>query len=330
MNYAELIGVVIYPLVLALQLPHSLSALVKEKQDGLFRLQLNMGVTRLAYLLSSCCFTLFSYASTVTVLWLTGSALGLKLFSDTDTMVLGLFLLGWGFSLAALVLLFSRCLTDSRVASLFGYTAILVGHSICLLFTTFIFSGNIGGFELGTTQPMPWWLFIYPQMALNRGLVLLGGACSENACIQWGGLSSSPELIACIYALYIDACWILCLVALLDSRCHLKDLVSVSAMWRELKHSIHSLTHTLLSPAESPQHSNFLPLKDLSSITPVASESKAPVARSDGGDGGDEAIVCLKGVSKRYPGAHGQALCDLTLDVRRGETLGLLGQNGTI
>lgn len=101
-NWIELIGTLIYPIALSLQLPVYLYLLVLEKTDNLKDLMNAHGLKNHNYILSSYLFSLLLYITVVTCFYLMAVTVNIRLFVHTNPWILILFLMAWGFSMISL------------------------------------------------------------------------------------------------------------------------------------------------------------------------------------------------------------------------------------
>jgi hypothetical protein len=141
----EIVGTLLYPIALTLQLPIYIYILVMEKSEKLTELMKSHGMkARHCIFSSSVLFThrdiltnfLFNFALYVIVIgffWIVGVGIKIRFFAQTAPSTLFMFFLGWGLSLVSMSFLLSTFLNSKRAATVLGYVVALFGSLIALV-----------------------------------------------------------------------------------------------------------------------------------------------------------------------------------------------------
>jgi hypothetical protein len=129
----DLFGAFLFPLAFVIQLPLHIFLIVLERESGLRTLMSAMGLRMRSYYGVTCAMNFMLYCAVVSVFWIAGASMELRLFTQTAPSMLICFLVGWGVSLVAMGIFLSAFLSSRRVAMVVGYMVSLMGTLICLL-----------------------------------------------------------------------------------------------------------------------------------------------------------------------------------------------------
>ena len=111
-------GSTFYPMAISLLMPLFMYTIVLEKENKLIEIMKINGMKMRYYWLSNLVFNYILYSLTMLIFNFVGAfALGLTLFTHTNTLLLCLFFLGWGFCQVALAFFFQAFLSNARSAT---------------------------------------------------------------------------------------------------------------------------------------------------------------------------------------------------------------------
>eukprot|EP00941_MAST-03F_sp_MAST-3F-sp1_P002476 g2476.t1 len=175
-----------YPMVLCFSLPVMMNLIVVEKERKIFHLQRTMGVSSIAYVLSSLITNFCVYMFSVFVFWGVGHFSGVLFFRETDSKLLLLFFIGWGFALVALAQFLSVLVKTARMASILGYLLAVFGSLACGLVSSMVFGKPfVVGVNFQPDNELPFWLYAWPQFGVTRAIFVMCYACyMERQCMD--------------------------------------------------------------------------------------------------------------------------------------------------
>ncbi len=313
----NLVGALLYPVAFNLSLPMFLYLLVMEKETRIKSLMEFHGMSNMSYLASNWIFFLFMYVALASLFWGFGAALNLEVFVATAVTTMGMFWLLWGLSLISLSYFLSAFVNGKSAASMLGYTVALGGP----LFATLL---ALGVYVIADV-PMPVAWFLWPQIAMVRGIYLFTAACTlDNACYNhlWS-LNASDEMASVLGMLAFDTVAFFVLFLYLDQVLPRSYGIAkhpcfcfqpLLRRWRRRRGQYDRVEHDGDEPAAAldseVQHEQEL----VDTLSPYEIEHDYPLV--------------LKHLSKRYEGASKAAVRDFSLAMTPSQVLGLLGENG--
>ena len=215
LQLVEIIGAILHPITLTLQLPLFVFITVLEKEERLIELQRAMGLQYGAYWGVTYALNFAVYTVVAGTFWGTGAALQFTFFSQTDPIVMAVVLIGWGLALCSLAMFISAFLWSRKTATVAGYVIALFGNLFAIVIAAGVY-GSISG--LGLTEPLPTWLYAVPLFGLVRFLYLGSFECIAKVhCISDPHVLLAPgEIRTAVLSLYIDAVVYLVLALYLD------------------------------------------------------------------------------------------------------------------
>jgi ABC-type multidrug transport system ATPase subunit len=323
----EAFGAFLYPVALCLQLPIYIYLLVLEKSQKLKDMMQAHGMQSRHYVATNYIFFYLLYMLAFGFLWLSGLAAEIRFFTQTDPLLLFLFLFGWGHCLIALAFLISTFLSSPRASTLVGYTIALLGTLIAEVVSI----GIYGPFAFSIGTELPKWLLIWPQFSFVRGIYLLNDACAQRfSCYGplWT-LSIDDEFIDCLFFLYGAA---LVYGAL---------AVCAQRGWRRTffcQRVVTSHRPSVATPTSSGYGQSLQEMPKEAENEALLNEEAGVMAQEDpdcrnerkrvhDGDYPNNAPLVVGDLHHEY-GPNKSALSSLCLVVEEGECFGLLGENG--
>lgn len=330
----EAFGLVLYPICVSLQLPVYLFLFVNEKETKLKAFASAMGLTKTIFWGSNYLFCLLMYSVVVSAFVLGASVIGLRLWTHTPPFVLIVMLAGWGFSLVAVAAFIQSFLSNTRTASIVGYSVSLGGAAVGIVVAIGIY------FEDDKVMPAFW--LLWPQFALTRALFLMDTACIKRlVCFNSQDLLSG-EFAGCVWSMYASAVVYSAIAWVLDST-HISTSRIASAVIERISNlSSKTMNHSTRGPEESITQS--LLSSDHLSLSDVA---PAPFDNEQDSDVLDERVrvqelmgglkqpcsshlppLMVNNLRKVYDSRQLIAVDNLNLAVAAGECFGLLGPNG--
>lgn len=205
----EIIGAVLHPVTLTLQLPLFMFVVVLEKEERLVELQMAMGLRWGPYVAITYGLNLMLYVLVAGLFWLAASNLQFTFFVQTSPVLLSVTLFGWGLSLCSMATLLSSFLWSRQAAVIIGFA----GGLFIPLLSSAIAAGIYGfslPWSLGTAMPPSLYAIplFGPCMALCRILYLGTFNCLAKAqCYQDVAAVMAPgsEVREGVIALYLSA-----------------------------------------------------------------------------------------------------------------------------
>lgn len=216
LSFVEIVGAIIFPIALSLQLPLFVFVTVLEKEERLVELQRVMGMKLGSYIIVNYATNFFLFCLVASAFWICGKIMDFRLFSQTAPGVLAFAFIGWGLALCSMAQLLSSFLWSRRAATVLGYVVCLFGSLWAILIAAGLYGQQLG-FNLG---PMPVWIFaVGPQFGLVRFLYLTSFECiGKQSCppsLSWA-LSPGNELGPALASMYLHAAVMLVLSLYLD------------------------------------------------------------------------------------------------------------------
>jgi ABC-type multidrug transport system ATPase subunit len=215
----EVLATALYPITLSLQLPMFVSIATLEKEERLLDLQSAMGLSMSAYRVSTYLLNFVSYVIVALIFWLAGYALQFTFFSQTGFSIMLFVLVGWGLSLCSMAMLVSSVLWTRKSAILTGYVVALGFNLVAAIVAVGIYGSTDAGVGLGSGQPLPSWLYIFPNFGIVRFVYLGTFSCiAQVQCYQDFAqtFAVGQEPRDAIFSLYIDAFVIMILAMYLE------------------------------------------------------------------------------------------------------------------
>ena len=205
LQIVEVVGAVLHPITLSLQLPLFITVTVLEKEERLTELQRAMGLSMSAHYVVTYALNLALYIAVSGSFWATAAALGFAFFSQTSPLLLGVALLGWGFALVSSAQLIAAFLNSRKTATILGYVIALFATLLAVLVAAGIYGSAT---PYGLHQPMPLALYTVPVFGLARFLYLGTYACvAQQHCLDDGvtALFGPGEVRSAVWSLYLVA-----------------------------------------------------------------------------------------------------------------------------
>ena len=327
----EAFGLVLYPICVSLQLPVYLFLFVNEKETKLKAFASAMGLTKFVFWSTNYVFCLIMYTVVVTAFVVGANVIGLRLWTHTPLLILVIMLGGWGLSLVSVAAFLQSFLSNTRSASIVGYSVSLFGAAVGIVVAIGIY------FEDDKVMPAFW--LVWPQFALTRALFLMDTACIKRlVCFSPQDLLSG-EFASCVWSMYASAFVYSAAAWMLDSA-NMSFFHGFSTIVERLfkrnqqkskQNPGESMHQSLLNADQmslsdlEPGHVGHVQDSDvlqecsrvkehLNSLTSPASSNAPP--------------LIVNGLRKVYDSRQSVAVDKLTLAVGAGECFGLLGPNG--
>jgi len=215
-QFVEVVGALLHPITLTLQLPLFVFVTVLEKEERLVELQLAMGLRYYPYAAVNFALNFGLYALVAGGFWAAGVALRFTFFTGTSPALLATLFIGWGLALCALAALISAFLWSRKAATVVGYVVALLGNLIAILVAAGIYGSSVP-YSLG--RPMPTWLNVFPIFPLVRMLYLGTYQCiilQQCYASLATAAAAGSEVRALLVALYLDAAAYLAVALYLD------------------------------------------------------------------------------------------------------------------
>jgi ABC-type multidrug transport system ATPase subunit len=203
-QFVEIIGAILHPIALSLQLPLFVFVTVMEKEERLVELQRAMGMRYGPYQAVNYGLNFLLYAAVCGFFWAGGAILRFELFSHTAPGLLALAFIGWGLALCSLATLLSAFLWSRKAATVAGYVVALFSNLFAIIVAAGIYGSQLG-LNFGA---MPTWLYVVPSFGLVRFLYLATFNCiAKQACYTSVAQAMAPggEVLPAIVSMYVDA-----------------------------------------------------------------------------------------------------------------------------
>jgi ABC-type multidrug transport system ATPase subunit len=330
----EAFGLVLYPICISLQLPVYLYLFVNEKETKLKAFASAMGLKKSIFWGSNYLFCLLMYSVVVMAFVMGASLMELRLWTHTPLSILIMMLGGWGLSLVAVAAFIQSFLSNTRTASIVGYSVSLGGAAVGIVVAIGIY------FEDDKVMPAIW--LIWPQFALTRALFLMDTACTKRlVCFSYQDLLSG-EFAGCVWSMYASAAvysaiaWVLDSASIsssnITSACiEFISKVSGKMLRRKKPSPVESVSQALLSadylslidivPSHVQHVEDSDVLDECSRVQELMSGLKRPCASA-------LPPLIVSDLRKVYDSRQLIAVDKLNLAVAAGECFGLLGPNG--
>eukprot|EP01103_Thecamoeba_quadrilineata_P012551 TRINITY_DN3265_c0_g1_i2.p1 TRINITY_DN3265_c0_g1~~TRINITY_DN3265_c0_g1_i2.p1 ORF type:complete len:599 (+),score=71.59 TRINITY_DN3265_c0_g1_i2:913-2709(+) len=176
-------------------MPVFMYSIVHEKQERLREMMRMMGMKMEYYWLTTYIFDLFLYVIVILVLITVSLGFGIRIFTQTNFLLVFIIFFGWGLSQVSLAIFLSAFCNKTRPATVFGYF-LVIALVIC--------SNVLNVIEFATSAPPLPYLFI-PPLAFYRAIYLMGSNCALLQCLGWSSLTSNSEIQTIIICLYLEA-----------------------------------------------------------------------------------------------------------------------------
>jgi ABC-type multidrug transport system fused ATPase/permease subunit len=330
----EAFGLVLYPICVSLQLPVYLYLFVNEKETKLKAFASAMGLTKSVFWISNYVFCFVMYAVVVAAFVTGANVIGLRLWTHTPPLILIVMLVGWGLSLVSVAAFLQSFLSNTRSASIVGYSVSLFGAAVGIIVAIGIY------FEDDKVMPELW--LVWPQFALTRALFLMDTACIKRLVCFGPQDLLSGEFARCVWSMYLSAVVYFALAWLLDSH-DIPVFRNASATIQRLFCSCfnlprHAKRHPEDSLTQSLLNSDALSLADVSSthadhttgsdVLDECTRVRELVRSSEHLSVSDLPPLIVNDLRKVYDSRQLVAVDCLSLSVAAGECFGLLGPNG--
>jgi len=204
-DVASFFAIFMLPLCLSFLLPVFVYGIVLEKQEKLRSMMLMMGLQMRWYWLVNYLFNFVMYIIVCLVVVIISLAFSLRIFTQTNPLILFISLLLWGYALNSLGILVSAFFSSSRTATIVGYL---------LVIASVIVSNTISITSDYEKVPNPIFLF-YAPFAFFRIIFVFGIYCGVGECPDFGvNYNQLPTLwgfllldgtIYLLLGLYLDA-----------------------------------------------------------------------------------------------------------------------------
>lgn len=132
-GWLEIMGSIVYPISLTIQLPMYIYILVMEKTEKLKDIMECHGMRPLHYLVTNFLFCFFIYIVVTSFFWVTGIWMHVKFFVETSPSLLIVYFAGWGVALVSMSFFLAHFLNSKRSAVVCGYIIALIGSLIAVV-----------------------------------------------------------------------------------------------------------------------------------------------------------------------------------------------------
>jgi len=311
----ELVGTLLFPIAMSLQLPIFMYIMVMEK-GGTKELMKAHGLKSSSYLISNYLFNLILFLVVTAFFWASGAALQLRLFTQTNPILLIALFFGWGNSVIAMSFLLSTFINTTRSATVIGYVIAILGSLIGILLCAGIYGFSLP-YMVATAMPTAY--FLVPQLAFIRGLYLMNYRCTKKGACYSGfrGSFFTNELGLCLLFLFVDTVLYLVLALYLE------------AVWKK-SYGVSKHPLFFMGFGRKREAVQGVDLQNMKEDVDVIEERDRSRAITD--EEAKEYPLIIRDLGKVFPepasGASKVAVNGLNLVVPRGECFGLLGENG--
>lgn len=355
-----------YPFVLTISLPMMVAPMVRERDLCLYRMQRIMSVRHGPSVASDLTSSLLLYVVVASVLWIGSAVTRSSLWSVTSPMLLVLILLPWGIILASTSIFLSISFRSATSATIWSFVVAIVGTLFAVMICDMMYGrAMFVGIEWQPDFDLPTWLLIYPQCGMIRAIYLASYSCVFlNRCMEWDDFvnpdtSISTEFRRCILALLTHSA--ITFMASIALRMYAPDglgtgisrliryyrarrgdkdnlrVVDGACKSRRLQQRLDASDNIVVVNSSSEKQLN----------DKLKCESKCAFDEDDSADFVSSSILecererqeCLKvspdattlvvrDLSKKYKHAPVYSVRSLSVKVKRGHCLGLLGSNG--
>ena len=196
---ADQLAYILFPFALTFLLPVFMGIIVYEKEAKLKELMKMSGMQMKHYWAVNYCYNYCMYVAVVLAFSLACWAVEIRLWMQTDFVVLFLLLFCWGHALVSLSFLLTTVLDRDLTSSLSGYVVVVAGVLASLVFNATVFYRE---------QP-PVLYMLYAPLAFYRAIYIMTTSCSRFACLSMDDVGD--EMLAVYFYLCFDAAlyWLL-------------------------------------------------------------------------------------------------------------------------
>jgi hypothetical protein len=181
---------------MSMGLPVFIYQIVLEKEMKLIENMKINGMKMSNYWLVNYLFDLAFYLATALLFLLFGMKIfNIKVFTETDPMILVVTLLGWGLAQISMAFLISVFLSNSQTASIVGYT-------VAVWLTTV--AGTLNLTIYSTPNKLEWVFYLLPPFSFSRMIYFISVRCGYDHCLQ-GFHELNDEMRASLIMLYVSA-----------------------------------------------------------------------------------------------------------------------------
>jgi hypothetical protein len=193
-DIASFLSVLLYPFAISFVLPVYVNSIVVEKQERLREMMKMMGLKMVYYWITNYIWDMILYILIVAVLIITSLAFTLRMFTQTNFILLLLMFFGWGNAMIALGFLLSTFFKRGKSATVVTYLIVIASVIISYVLNATVFKED---------QTYIFFL-LYPAFACYRAIFLIGIGCSVLQCPQLSDLVWGSQMLNVIIFLYID------------------------------------------------------------------------------------------------------------------------------
>jgi len=173
-DLSTLLGGVLFPFSFSFIMPVFIAVLVKDRHEKHLIMMEQNGLSRWTYWLVKYCFNYLLYAIIVAVVSAFTIAFQIRLFTQTNALVLILTLFLWGHAQVVLGFFFSNFFSRPKTSTIVGYLLVIAGVVVALLLEALQVLPK-------DDTPFPVYM-LYPPFAFYRILFYLINACLSMQC----------------------------------------------------------------------------------------------------------------------------------------------------
>ena len=177
LDLSTILGVYLIGFAVSFLLPPFISAIVTDKQDKILLLMRMSGLRIYVYWIVTYLYYLANFVVVTGSMYVVAVLFRMRIFTQTDPLLLILALILWGNALIALSFLFSTFFNSARTASMLSYFIVILGVTVSNLLNSSVYMNS----------PPPLWFLLYPPFAFYRLLFILADACINDQCatLSW-------------------------------------------------------------------------------------------------------------------------------------------------
>jgi ABC-type multidrug transport system fused ATPase/permease subunit len=333
LDISTILGGVLYPYATSFLLPVYMAMLVKDKSEKHLIMMEQNGLSRWTYWAVTYIFNFMLYALIAIIITIFSLAFQIRLFTQTNAVVLILVFLLWGHAQIALGFFFSNFFTSPRAAIIIGYLLVFASVAVALLLELLkIFPPN--------KTPFPVYMF-YPPFVFYRILYYMINACFGYSCLSVTILDPTQGLnLVTTAMLYLGLETLVLLVLSVylsyvlpgDYGVRKSPFFPLIALYKCCKYAVMKISGKKLEP-ESDMTQPHSPVRLLTTTAEgfVDEDVTAEHELLSQGFPPDAPVVMYQ-LRKEYPGSGGApphvAVHSVSLVIQRNECFGLLGPNG--
>ncbi|XP_065901244.1 ABC transporter A family member 9-like [Dysidea avara] len=173
-DIAVILGGLLYPFATSFIIPVFVAGLVKDKHERHLIMMEQCGLSRPAYTVIQYLFNYCLYFFIVMVIAAMSLAFRIRLFTQTNWLVLLVVLFSWGHGAVVMGFFFSNFFNKPRTAVVVTYMVVITGVVISLMLNLFeVFSEN---------KTPPFIFMVYPPFSFYRIMFYLNRACARYHC----------------------------------------------------------------------------------------------------------------------------------------------------